>query len=280
MFRSRALNTSADAFDCEIETLESCEANFLTNTANIAKTTTQSEILQSCQSLDKDVDCLLDFLNKCPDIEKSSSFTILSYIYDKNRDIVDTCKQRTDEWLDPHHHSYINLIETNSGICIQAKDIKECDQQFGDFDVGRDVVHNVMECNQYNAYRKCIITIVDKSQCKPHVKKFAIQYLESRVKFAINCQTYAKIFDESKAKDKVLVESEMQSAVDVILETQCKRKANPLMRVCTQHAERMRRSEYRLFLKHYVKSRLLMDVIPMNMAHLLVNLSSPLVPTV
>src|SRR5258708_7921126 len=58
MFQSRALNVSSDSFDCELETLESCEANFITNTAIIAKTTAQTEILQSCQSLDKDVDCL------------------------------------------------------------------------------------------------------------------------------------------------------------------------------------------------------------------------------
>jgi len=238
MFRSRALNLSMDAFDCELETLESCEADFITNTANIAKTSTQTEILQSCQSLDKDVDCLLDFLNKCPQMEKSSSFTILSYIYDKNRDIVDTCKQKTDEWLDPHHHSGISAIESNSGVCIHPKDIKECDQQFGDFDVGRDVIENVKECNLFDVYKKCITSAVEKSQCKPHVKEFAIKYLESRVKFAIDCRTYRKLFDESMAKNKILVETEMQSAVNVILEPSCKRKANPLMSVCTKQYQK------------------------------------------
>lgn len=107
MFRSRALNFTAvrdfeDKFDCELERMESCEANFITNTAMIAKTAIQTEILQLCQLLERDVECLLNFLNRCPKIEKSSSFTILSYIFEMNRNVVETCKRQQYEWIDPH----------------------------------------------------------------------------------------------------------------------------------------------------------------------------------
>jgi hypothetical protein len=105
MFEARALNytidDSEDEFDCELEKLESCEANFISNTATIAKTSVQSEILQSCQSLDRDVECLLNFVTKCPKMEKSSGFTILSYILEKNRNIVDSCRRNREEWIDP-----------------------------------------------------------------------------------------------------------------------------------------------------------------------------------
>jgi hypothetical protein len=105
MFEARALNYTidgpSDQFDCELEKLEACEANFISNTAIIAKTSVQSEILQSCQSLDRDVECLLNFMTKCPQMEKSSGFTILSYIFEKNRNIVDSCRRNREEWIDP-----------------------------------------------------------------------------------------------------------------------------------------------------------------------------------
>jgi len=118
MFQARALNFTIDddfedEFDCELEKLEFCEANFISNTATIAKTSVQSEILQSCQLLDKDVECLLNFMTKCPKMEKSSALTILSYIFEKNRNTVDSCRQKREEWTDPSQRSGECLIKNS-----------------------------------------------------------------------------------------------------------------------------------------------------------------------
>ncbi len=85
----------------------------------------------------------------------------------------------------------------------------------GNFDVGKDIVQNDNECHHFLLYQKCINSIVDKSKCDSKVKDIAIGYLESRVKIADNiCKTVVKKFKETDKEERILVESEMQSAVD------------------------------------------------------------------
>ena len=117
LFRSRALNLSEDSakhqFDCELEQLETCEANFIRTATDIAHLTSDTEILNSCIKLDQDAECLYQYLNKCPKIENSSAFTILKYIIEKNRNVVETCKRTQYEWIDPHNGHNTGLIVHN-----------------------------------------------------------------------------------------------------------------------------------------------------------------------
>ncbi len=85
----------------------------------------------------------------------------------------------------------------------------------GDFDVGKDIVQDDNECYRFLLYQQCINSIVNKSKCSSKVKDIAIGYLESRVKIADNiCKTIVKKFEETDKEERILVESEMQSAVD------------------------------------------------------------------
>ena len=74
---------------------------------------------------------------------------------------------------------------------------------------------NQKECKDFVEYKKCINTLVKKSKCSSEAKEMAIIYLESRVKFAIDCKTGNKIVDFREG-ERILVESEMQSEIDGI----------------------------------------------------------------
>lgn len=71
------------------------------------------------------------------------------------------------------------------------------------------------ECNQFRKYKKCINSVVKKSKCNSQLKATADTYLESRIKFAIDCNTGHKIV-EIREEERVLIESEMQSEIDGI----------------------------------------------------------------
>ncbi len=117
-----------------------------------------------------------------------------------------------------HFNSFFLFKDSNKnpeGICIDQHEIKRCDKELGDFDVGKDIVQNDNECNHFLLYQKCINSIVNKSKCDSKVKDIAIGYLESRVKIENNiCKTVVKKFEEKDKEERILVESEMQSAVD------------------------------------------------------------------
>lgn len=85
----------------------------------------------------------------------------------------------------------------------------------GDFDVGKDIIQNENDCNNFVLYQRCITSIVKKSKCDTKIKDTAIGYLESRVKIADNvCKTVVKKFKARDEEKRILVESGMQSAVD------------------------------------------------------------------
>ena len=203
---------------CESDNLEICEANFITDSINATKSTIQSEILQACQSLDTNMDCLLKFMARCPKMERPSLITILSYIFENNRNVIEDCKHKREEWTDPASKKSLepkNLhIQSDRDVCITQKDIKKCDEMLGDFDVGRDVFMDSNNCNKLTNYHDCISDIIDESLCGFNAKNMSLLYLNSRIKVANDICGWSARNDQENLEEQILVESGMQSAVD------------------------------------------------------------------
>ena len=100
-------------------------------------------------------------------------------------------------------------------MCVDSEDIEKCDKNFDDFDVGKEMIKSAEECDQLEAYKRCVERIVSKSKCNPKLKNIAIQYLESRIKLTIDCKTGIR-FAERTQTERVLIKPQMQSQVDGI----------------------------------------------------------------